>query len=812
MTEDPKEDLGSAETVDAALAETRATKGAGPMLLEGTTLGERYKLVRLLGTGGMGAVYQATDLTLGKDVALKILHTGEPGWLKDEVLLAQRVTHRNVCRTYDLEEAGGRHVIKMEYVAGQSLAAELKGPASVAHTLAVARAVCDGLDAAHREGVVHRDLKPQNILVEAVTGRIVLMDFGIARLTQDAGGGTFAGTPAYMAPEQFAGGAVDARADLYALGCVLFEMLAGKLPFPGKTVAECARLHREAPPPPLPHTPAWLARVVHRLLEKDPDRRPATARAVLALFEPRRRWPWIAGALTVLAAIGIVGLRWPHPSWRPKVLSLEAYDGTVGDLELSPDGKVLATVSDRESQPGLFIEPLGGGEARRAPIAGRILAARWAPDGQSLYYNTFPIEVGRLPLAEGAIEPIATNEYLLDTCGDDLLLAFGGRLILRASDGTQRLYTAPDGVSGARCDPGARRITYTDDADRLWISAIDGSDRRLLAEHAAAPVFAADGRSVLYAATGADKNIFEVSARGGRPVRVTFDDGPDFAPSPSGDGRLLAYLVDRTFLQVVVVARGEKRRLTTRPEAIDSLAEAPDGRDVVVSTLRDGQPSVVIFPTDHPSDGRLLARGSSPIFSGDGTEVVFIAPGAELRAVPRGGGDARPVCPIAADDVYPLRSDERSVYYLDRSGEERVPLAGGTPELVAPDHAVVLPAAGGWRVAWRWLRSRDLEVRLVPPNAQVDDPSIAGTLAARHDQPLVRREHGVVHPGRPPDPARRDHRQARRVRAGEPAVREARGRRDLRRRARRRRGAEGDHELRRSPSAMTAHRFLPLIC
>src|SRR5262249_40939738 len=189
--------------------------GAALDVQPGALLGGRYRIVRLIGSGGMGTVYLAHDGILGKEVALKFL---DARWtedcarreqLRNEVLLAHEVSHRNVCRTYDLEEIEGRWPIKMEYVDGETLAARVArvGALEVKEAVAIANQIIDGLGAAHERHVVHRDLKPQNVVIEARTGRVVLMDFGLARMTELVGTARdgFAGTPAYVAPEQARG-------------------------------------------------------------------------------------------------------------------------------------------------------------------------------------------------------------------------------------------------------------------------------------------------------------------------------------------------------------------------------------------------------------------------------------------------------------------------------------------------------------------------------------------------------------------------------------------------------------------------------
>ena len=245
----------------------------------GQRLGNRYVVQELLGHGGMGVVFRATDEKLHEDVALKEVRDAYAlgPRLREEVRLAQRVSHRNVCRTFDLEEVDGYHLVKMEYVPGETLAQVLRreGKLPIDRALVIVRALASGLAAAHAEGIIHRDLKPANVMVSG--DRIVLMDFGLAQRIDEDDRSTV-GTPSYMAPELVAGGAVDERTDLYALGCVAFELLTGERVFEATKTTELLEKHEVTEPRALdtirPGTPRWLTRAVGLLLAKDPAARP----------------------------------------------------------------------------------------------------------------------------------------------------------------------------------------------------------------------------------------------------------------------------------------------------------------------------------------------------------------------------------------------------------------------------------------------------------------------------------------------------------------------------------------------------------
>jgi serine/threonine-protein kinase len=262
--------------------------------LPGAMLAGRYRIVGLLGRGGMGDVYRADDLRLGQTVALKFLPEAfaqDPGRLQrflGEVRIARQVTHPNVCRVYDVGETDGQHYLSMEYVDGEDLGSLLRRIGRLPEDKAVqlARQICAGLAAAHDQGILHRDLKPANVMIDG-RGRARLTDFGLAGLAEGfAGGEVRAGTPAYMAPEQLAGKSVSIKSDLYSLGLVLYELFTGKQAFSAGSTAELMQLQQEtSPPSPASHVsgldPA-VERVILRCLEREPTARPASALAVAA--------------------------------------------------------------------------------------------------------------------------------------------------------------------------------------------------------------------------------------------------------------------------------------------------------------------------------------------------------------------------------------------------------------------------------------------------------------------------------------------------------------------------------------------------
>jgi serine/threonine-protein kinase len=228
-----------------SLFETETIRASVKELSTGSTLAGRYQIIEELGKGGMGRVYKVFDTKIQEKVALKLIRPDVASdkqtieRFSNEIRLARKIGHRNVCRMFDLGEAEGAHFITMEYVPGEDLKRLIRtmGRLSPGQAVSIARQVCEGLAEAHRLGIVHRDLKPQNIMVDE-DGSARIMDFGIARSMKGkgiTGEGMIIGTPEYMSPEQVDGKEVDRRTDIYSLGIILYEMVIGRAPFEGET-------------------------------------------------------------------------------------------------------------------------------------------------------------------------------------------------------------------------------------------------------------------------------------------------------------------------------------------------------------------------------------------------------------------------------------------------------------------------------------------------------------------------------------------------------------------------------------------------
>jgi len=286
--------------VDTTEPGITAPSSAVAELPSGMLFANRYRIDQILGRGGMGIVYRATDTQLDETVAIKTL----PGDVmqrspedlerfKREIRLARKITHRNVLRTYDYGEAEGVYFISMEYVRGYTLSELLEEAPD--HRMAsraamgLSRQICRGLQAAHEQGIIHRDIKPQNVLIDH-KGEVKLMDFGIARMAEAKEGmtqaGLIVGTPHYMSPEQVQGNQLDARSDVYSMGVMLYEILSGTKPFTSSSLTGVLTAHITEQAKPLIDLRPDVGRDVHtivmRCLAKSPRDRYADAGALLA--------------------------------------------------------------------------------------------------------------------------------------------------------------------------------------------------------------------------------------------------------------------------------------------------------------------------------------------------------------------------------------------------------------------------------------------------------------------------------------------------------------------------------------------------
>ena len=405
------------------------------MLSPGTRLGS-YEIVAPLGAGGMGEVYRARDTRLGRDVAIKILsqHLADTPEVRArferEARAISSLNHPNICTLHDLGHEGETDYIVMELVEGESLADRLaRGPLATPEVLRIGTQIADALDRAHRAGIIHRDLKPGNIMLAKSGAK--LLDFGLARATglePDAGGrsssptmsrpltaeGTIVGTFQYLSPEQLEGNEADARSDIWALGCVLYDMITGRRAFAGKSQASLISAIMSAEPAPIapsvPLNPPALERLVRACLAKDAEERIQTAHDVKLPLQwiaeggsqagvpapvaaRRRHREWLAWTLVGLVAVVAAGLAGSQlrPKPAPKAVMFEltppAQVRAIDLPRISPDGRQLAfNATDSTGTQSIWVRPMNSLDARR--LAGTEGATRplWSPDSRYLAY------------------------------------------------------------------------------------------------------------------------------------------------------------------------------------------------------------------------------------------------------------------------------------------------------------------------------------------------------------------------------------------------------------------------------------------
>jgi eukaryotic-like serine/threonine-protein kinase len=535
---------------------------SSPLARLTAALSDRYRIERELGQGGMATVYLAEDLRHGRQVAIKVLHEDLGAALGAERFLTEikttaKLQHPHILPLLDSGAAGGLLYYVMPYVAGETLRDRLSREKQLPleDVLQLSREVADALGAAHALGIIHRDIKPDNILLQG--GHAVVADFGIALAVQEAGGqrmtqtGLSLGTPQYMSPEQAMGErTVDARTDIYALGAVTYEMLTGEPPFSGATVqAIVAKVLTERPTPPsavrdtvpaameaavlkaLAKLPAdrWstAARFAEALVQESPAARTTGARSSAA---PRSR---LHLGLGVLGAMMLLAVGWwlgrlggaSEERWAAYTQLTDA-TGEESAPSLSPDGESFAYTSNARGTWDIYVQRVGG----RNPIlvAGDTTlderGPAYSPDGRQIAYS----------VGGGGIFVVgATGESprRLTTFGWDPAWSPDGR---RLAFGTEEVIN-PYGASSV---------------GRILIVDVGGGEPILLVGDETSPVYQpswspSGGRIAFWVLRGGRRDIATVAATGGEPVLITDDVAVDWAPTWSPDGRHLYFASDR---------------------------------------------------------------------------------------------------------------------------------------------------------------------------------------------------------------------------------------------------------------------------
>jgi Tol biopolymer transport system component len=645
-----------------------------------------YEIVGPLGAGGMGEVYRAKDTRLGRDVAVKILpaHLSENAEVRErferEARAISSLNHPHICTLYDIGREGAADYFVMELLDGESLAARLeRGPLKLDEALKIGAQIADALAAAHRAGIVHRDLKPGNVALTKAGAKV--LDFGVAKLRDEAivdnvtrttpltSQGTMLGTVQYMAPEQLEGKPVDHRADLFAFGALLYEMLTGKRAFEGQSQASViASILKEDPRPVsqlIPTTPASLDRVVTSCLAKDPEERwqsagdlarelrwiaggtgaatavTAAATTPVGTRPPGARVAWTLAAMATIAAIASIAMlaTRARPTVMQRALSRFSIGSPAGATlaadgvhsRISPDGRTLAfAASSSTGTAALWIRPLDSLTAR--PLAGTEdgTLAFWSSDSRYLgYFGNGKLK--KVLISGGSPEVICS-------AGDGRGATWSpGGVIVFAPESAGGLYRVRD--SGGEVAP----VTVLD------------AERKETAHRW--PYFLPDGNHFLYVALPAKQGSFDVFVGSIDSKERKFLCSASGAPIYADPGFLI-YPRENT----LVAQRFDADRLATSGEPL-SLGEAPASSEwtgsQVVSASSDGvlarwgigRPDTVLQWYDRA--GRLA--GEIPVPAGR-YEHAYLAPdGKRLAIIRRSSVSASDIWLIDVDHPVPSR-------------------------------------------------------------------------------------------------------------------------------------------------------------
>jgi eukaryotic-like serine/threonine-protein kinase len=614
----------------------------------GTKLGP-YEIQSPLGAGGMGEVYRARDTRLGRDVAIKIL----PAHLSSNAEAKQRferearaissLNHPNICTLYDVGHQDGIDFLVMEFLEGETLATRLaKGPLTSELVLKYGVEICEGLEKAHKTGVIHRDLKPGNIMITKTGAK--LMDFGLAKATPAAPApsssltvtlsgpsadqpltarGTVVGTFQYMSPEQLEGKEADARSDIFALGAVLYEMATGQRAFTGKTQASIVAAILASEPPPIsvvrPMSPPALDRVVKACLAKDPDERFQTVHdlklqlkwiveggsqagvpAPLAEHrKSRERWAWVAAAVALLCALTLGALHFlaPHPEIRavhssilPPAKATFAFLGPNGSAVLSPDGRNVAFLARQEGIQRLWVRPLNDFVAHSLAGTEDAYSPFWSADSRNLGF----VSQGKLKRVPAAGGPPLT------LC--DLEQARGGS------------WNSQDVIIFGKYPGEIYRVPATGGTPQK-ITSFDPSRHDTTHRW---PHFLPDGNHFLYmagvAGSANEDNVLVVSSLDGTVNRILFHGSSNIE---YGDGHLV-YALDKTLM-----ARPfDTGKLEFTGDAVpiaESVQYDPIFSGSVFSVSQNGS---LLYQTGTATSLRTLA-----LFSADGKPLGNLAQG-----------------------------------------------------------------------------------------------------------------------------------------------------------------------------------------
>lgn len=652
-----------------------------------------YRILEKLGEGGMGVVYKAEDTNLGRTVALKFL---PPELTRDakakqrfiqEARAASTMDHSNICTIFEIDETtDGRIFISMAYYQGKTLKDRIaEGPLPLPEVIDIGMQVAQGLAKAHAQGIVHRDIKPGNVLITS-EGQVKIVDFGLAKLAGQlklTSTGKTMGTASYMSPEQGRGEEVGPRSDIWSLGIVLYEMVTGEVPFKGDyDVAMMYSIMHENPPSMRvlrPDTPPELESIVRRALEKDQAERYQNADELAAdlrklgkqmgydvsgatdawRFKAReRRTPFIVAAVVLAAAALLIGWRLSmFGTGRSTKLSVLPRQVTSGDVwqdepVVSPDGGRIAYTSDASGNSDIYVVSVrGGNPVQLTSDPARDYCPAWFPDGTAIAFvserggstriwKTEQLGGGATVLVERASFPAISpdgTKIAFSTPGPNGDLRIAVAPLSRPAD-AETLTGDADGL-WSHCSPAwspdGRFICYSAQHD-LWVVPSAGGPARRLTTGGlldAEPVWSSDGRAVYFSSQREGTlALWRVEAAGGRPARLTMGSGYEHHPSVSGDGSRLAYATQTAHTKLFIrnTSSGHETEL---PGLWDDsmVAMAPDGsRIVYVSTRGESNADLWIQPLENGAPAGMPQRlteepgeAAHPAFSPDGAWVAY---------------------------------------------------------------------------------------------------------------------------------------------------------------------------------------------
>jgi Tol biopolymer transport system component/tRNA A-37 threonylcarbamoyl transferase component Bud32 len=653
----------------------------------------QYVIQHKIGAGGMGAVYLADQPSMGRSAVIKVLHP----WLSRDPEVATRFDNEaravaklsdpHIVQLFNYGDMGdGTLFLAMEHLDGRTLSQVLaaEGRLSVERAMHVALQVCEALAEAHRQGVVHRDLKPSNImLLDKPGGELVkVLDFGVAKLagSSQTTTGQPVGTPRYMSPEQLAGKGVDGRSDLYALGLVTYEMLAGQPPFEGKTAQAVLARHVTDPPPPLstvrPQLPGGFDAVMQRALAKVPaDRYASMVDFGAALDDPQGATRSGRGRRLTVGLVALALLVWivvqkpwsGAPTIQPRrSVRVTFEDGPEYAATLSPDSRFLVYSHTRYGTMDLFIRAREGGEALRLTEGpGDEILPRWSPDGTEIafvsgrgasyaIYRMAPTGGEPRLLVDTHIAFLVSFWDAINSLGSLPWSPDGSSLVFsRALPGggvgvaqvdletrDEKLLTSATGGSkdlSASWSFDGNSIVFSrarQGISQLWlVSPAGGDERVLLADEGITyeePCFLPDDQHVVFRSDrGGNDNIWAVHIESGELTRLTFGGGKDQFPTVAPDGVIsMTQFNHQTDLTELVVATGDLRRLTKWTQDNFGGRYSPDDTRIAYHSTRAGNAEIMILDLETGREVNLSddpAMDILPAWSPDGREIAFIS-------------------------------------------------------------------------------------------------------------------------------------------------------------------------------------------